>query len=297
MIKSDKDIDKIHDYYREAGKIHKRVMNEAKEKIKIGMSILDIATKIEENIIKYGGQCAFPVNISLNEQAAHYTPIINDTSIISENDIIKLDIGVHINGYIADGAQTLSFNNKNKDLIKSSQDALMSAIDIVKDGTKIEDIGDIIEKTINNYGYKPIKNLMGHGLNQYVAHADPSIPNFSNGNQNKLFDGQVIAIEPFATNGNGFVTDSSFKNIYSQVKLKPTRISFIRSILHQIEGYYGLPFATRWIKSEKCSFAINQLEKDGIIIGYPGLTEIKNSFVSQTEHTIIVHDWGAEIIT
>ena len=148
MIKSDKDIDKIHDYYREAGKIHKRVMNEAKEKIKIGMSILDIATKIEENIIKYGGQCAFPVNISLNEQAAHYTPIINDTSIISENDIIKLDIGVHINGYIADGAQTLSFNNKNKDLIKSSQDALMSAIDIVKDGTKIEDIGDIIEKKI-----------------------------------------------------------------------------------------------------------------------------------------------------
>ena len=297
MKSNNKDIENIHDCYREAGKIHKKVMNEAKKNIKIGMSLLSIVTSIEENIEKYGGKCAFPVNISINEQAAHYTPFINDSNIINENDIIKLDIGVHINGYIADGAQTIAFNNKNIDLIKSSQNALMSAIDIVKSGTKISNIGSIIEETIVNNGYKPIKNLMGHGLDQYVAHADPSIPNFNNGNNEKLIEGQVIAIEPFATNGNGYVSDSSFKNIYSQVKLKPTRVSFIRNILKKIESYYGLPFTTRWIKLEKVLFALNQLEKEGILIGYPGLVEKKDSFVSQTEHTMIVHEWGAEIIT
>lgn len=289
--------EEFYEDYKKAGNIHKKVMSDIKQKIKVGMGILEIVKFAEKKIESYDGKCAFPVNISINEQAAHNTPIDTDIDVFRKNDIVKIDIGIHINGFIADGAETIEFSNNHSNLIKASDQALKAAIDIVKSGTKIKDIGSIIETTILDYGYNPIRNLMGHGLKQYTAHFDPSIPNYNNNDNTKLIDGQIIAIEPFATTGSGYVIDGKIKNIYSQIKLKNTRVSFVRKVLNQIESYYGLPFSSRWIESQKTSLALNQLEKEGIIIGYPVLIESTNGMVSQKEHTIIVHDWGAEILT
>jgi len=289
--------EEILDKYRAAGKIHQQIMKEAREKIKVGMPIYEYARFIDERIIELGGGSAFPVNVSTNEEAAHDTPLLNDVRIFGE-DVVKVDVGVHVDGYIADGAMTIDLSGKHADLVKASEEALKAAIDTVKAGATTLQIGAAVEETITNLGFNPIRNLMGHGLAQYVAHAEPSVPNVKNfGSGAELRAGDTIAIEPFATDGEGYVDDGRIKEIFSQVKLKPTRIPFVRKVLNQIEEYRGLPFAKRWLEGDKIDLALIQLEREGILTSYPVLIEVSGGLVSQAEHTLIVTENGCEVTT
>ena len=289
--------EEVLDKYRAAGKIHQQIMKEAREKIKVGMPIYEYARFIDERILELASGSAFPVNISMNEEAAHDTPLLNDTRIFGE-DVVKVDVGVHVDGYIADGAMTIDLSGKHADLVKASEEALKAAIDTIKAGTTTLQIGAAVEETITGLGFKPIRNLMGHGLAQYTAHAEPSIPSIKNfGAGAELRAGDTIAIEPFATDGEGYVDNGRIKEIYSQVKLKPTRIPFVRKVLTQVEEYRGLPFAKRWLESDKLDLALIQLERDGILTSYPVLVEVSGGLVSQAEHTIIVTEDGCEVTT
>lgn len=287
----------VLDKYRAAGKIHQQIMKEARENIKVGMNVYEYARFIDERIIELGAGSAFPVNISMNEEAAHDTPLLNDVRVFGE-DVVKVDVGVHVDGYIADGAMTIDLSGKHADLVKASEEGLKAAIDTVKAGATTQMIGAAVEDTITALGFNPIRNLMGHGLAQYVAHAEPSVPNIKHsGLGAELRAGDTIAIEPFATTGEGFVDNGSIKEIYSQVKLKPTRIPFVRKVLEQIGTYNGLPFAKRWLDSDKLDLALIQLERDGIITSYPVLIEVSGGLVSQAEHTVIVTEDGCEVTT
>ena len=289
--------EEVLDKYRAAGKIHQQIMKEAREKIKVGMPIYEYARFIDNRIIELGGGSAFPVNVSMNEAAAHDTPLLNDTRIFGE-DVVKVDVGVHVDGYIADGAMTIDLSGKHTDLVKASEEGLKAAIDTVKAGATTLQIGAAVEEAITNLGFNPIRNLMGHGLAQYVAHAEPSVPNVKNfGAGAELRAGDTIAIEPFATTGEGYVDNGRIKEIYSQVKLKPTRIPFVRKVLNQIDEYRGLPFAKRWLESDKLDLALIQLERDGILTSYPVLIEVSGGLVSQAEHTLIVTEDGCEVTT
>lgn len=289
--------EEVLDKYRAAGKIHQQIMTEAREKIKIGMPIYEYAHFIDERIIELGGGSAFPVNISFNDAAAHDTPLLNDTRVFGE-DVVKIDVGVHVDGYIADGAMTVDLSGKHADLVKASEEALKAAIDTVKAGVTTLQIGAAVEETITDLGFRPVKNLMGHGLAQYTAHAEPSVPNIKHmGTGAELRVGDTIAIEPFATDGEGYVENGTIKEIYSQVKLKPTRIPFVRKVLDQINEYKGLPFAKRRLVSDKLDLALIQLERDGIITGYPVLIEVSGGLVSQAEHSVIVTEDGCEVTT
>ncbi|MCL2549793.1 MAG: type II methionyl aminopeptidase [Methanimicrococcus sp.] len=283
--------------YRAAGKIHQQIMKEAREKIKIGMNIYEYARSIDERIIELGGGSAFPINISFNDAAAHDTPLLNDPRIFGA-DVVKIDVGVHVDGYIADGAMTIDLSGKHAGLVKASEEALKAAIDTVRAGTTTLQIGAAVEETITSLGFKPVKNLMGHGLAQYTAHAEPSVPNIkSAGAGAELRAGDTIAIEPFATDGIGYVENGGIKEIYSQAKLKPTRIQFVRKVLDQICTYNGLPFAKRWLDSDKLDLALIQLERERIITSYPVLIEASGGMVSQAEHTVIVTENGCEVTT
>lgn len=289
--------EEVLDKYREAGRIHRQIMKEARENIKVGMNIYEYARKIDERILELSSGSAFPVNISLNEEAAHDTPLLNDVRVFGE-DVVKVDVGVHVDGYIADGAMTIDLSGKHADLVKASEEALKAAIDTVKAGATTQQIGAAVEDTITSLGFNPIRNLMGHGLAQYTAHAEPSVPNVKHsGFGAELRVGDTIAIEPFATDGEGFVDNGKIKEIYSQVKLKPTRVPFVRKVLSQIEGYNGLPFAKRWLEGDKIDLALIQLERDGILTDYPVLVEVSGGLVSQAEHTVIVTEDGCEVTT
>ncbi len=283
----------IFDYYIKAGQINKKAKDYARKIVKPGITLLEIADKVESFIEKQGGKMAFPVNLSLNDVAAHYTPYKNDPTILKETDVLKIDIGVHVNGFISDSAFTISFDETHNELIKASEEALKNSLKIIQPELEIREIGKTIQETISSFNFKPVVNLTGHGLEQFNLHAGSSIPNIDINSKEVLKEDQVIAIEPFATDGAGKIQDGKKTMIYSLKEQKMPRSPFARKLLEEIKSYKGLPFATRWLKSQQGMImerSISELTQLGIIHEYPILREVNNGLVSQAEHTVIIRD-------
>ncbi len=286
--------EEIIEKYRRAGKILSEVREEAAKKVAVGESLITVAEFTENLIREKGGEPAFPVNISRNDEAAHATPSFNDKSVFGK-DMVKLDIGVHIDGYIADTAVTVDLSGNPK-LVEAAEAALENALKLIHAGVNTSEIGGVVEDTIGSFGFKPIINLTGHGLAQYIQHAPPSIPNKRMPHSVVLEEGDIVAIEPFATNGAGKIHNAGNAEIYHLVSNKPVRHPSARALLQEIEKYKTLPFAKRWL-GDRVDFALVQLVKAGVIESYPILKEIQGGLISQAEHTILVTADGCEVIT
>jgi methionyl aminopeptidase len=287
------------DKYRSAGRILAEVREDAIERIKEGVSLLEVAEFVENSIREKGGEPAFPCNISRNEEAAHATPSMDDKAVFGK-DIVKLDIGTHIDGYIGDSAVTVDLSGDNEGLVRASEAGLNEAIKIIRDGVSTVEIGEVIENTIREQGYKPVVNLTGHGLMKYNSHAPPTIPNVKYEHGVILRENDVVAIEPFATDaqGAGKVVESGNAEIYSLIKAKPVRLREAKKLLEEIKKYQGLPFAKRWLPRERLDLALRTLENTkGVLRDYPVLREEEKGLISQAEHTIIVKEDGCEVTT
>jgi methionyl aminopeptidase len=276
----------------QAGKIASQVKKFARSFIKKNMPLLEIAEKIENKIKELGGEPAFPTNLSINNIAAHYTPSHDDE--ILAHGLLKVDLGVHIDGWAADTAFSLDLENneENKKLIKASEDALNNAIELIKNKNFLtNEIGKTVQETIESQGFSPIVNLSGHEMNQYELHAGLTIPNIDDKKNISLKEG-LYAIEPFATNGNGKVHDGSPSGIYILVDEKNPRNQIAREVLNFIiEEYKTLPFCSRWVVKKlgtKALFGLKQLEDNKNLHNFPQLVEKPYAKVSQTEHTIIL---------
>jgi methionyl aminopeptidase len=279
--------------YIKAGKIAAEALVFGKEQIKKGASLLTITERIEQKIKQLNGNLAFPVQLSCNEIAAHFCPE-KDDKIMLENQLVSLDIGVHINGFIGDCACSVDLSEKYKDLVKASEEALKAATKILQIGTKIGEIGKTIQETIESFGYKPVKNLSGHGLSQWNIHDQPTIPNFNTRDETEMKKGMVIAIEPFATNGSGFIEEKGDPSVFMMIGKKSVRTGFVRDIQKEIESYNGLPFTSRWITNKfsevQARYAMNQLKQLGILHEFPPLVEKQKGIVSQAENSFLIDD-------
>lgn len=287
-----------------AGKIAAEAMALASTLVKEKTKLLDIANKIHEFIEKSGAKTAFPTNLSLNNIAAHYSPAQDDQIELKAGDIIKVDIGVSYNGAIGDHAQTFEVTtNKYQKLIEASKAARDNAIKEIKEGIELRKIGVIIEQTIESYGFLPVKNLSGHGLARYIIHTDPSVPNYDNDDKTKLRAGQIIAIEPFATTGTGYIKEGKMSSIYRINSIQNCRDPTARKILEFIKNEFRtLPFSKLQIykkfPSPTTNLALSMLEKQGIIYQYAQLSEEKDSaLITQAEHTILVEEKSCKILT
>jgi methionyl aminopeptidase len=283
----------IVEKYRKAGRINAEIRKEITKILKPGLKILDLAERVDELIDKKGAKPAFPVNISINEIAAHYTPSFNDTTEIGEGDLVKIDIGTHVDGYIGDMAFT--YCSQPSHLIKASEKVLNEAIKIIKPGVSISEIGTTIENTAKAQDVGVIVNLTGHTLDKYMFHGPPSILNVKNDIQHKFKEGDVIAIEPFITETNGQIKNSGTVEIYRHVMDKPVRLTEARNILKLArDDYHSLPFAKRWLYKKfppiKVSLALRQLRMVEALEEYPVLKEVENKPIAQAEHTIIVQE-------
>jgi methionyl aminopeptidase len=278
------------DNWIKAGKIASEAREYGRSLVVVGANLLEVTEKIEAKIIELGGKIAFPAQLSRNSTAAHYNAVVNDKTIFLEGDLVKLDVGAHVDGAIGDTACTIDLGNNSK-LVKASEDALKAAIETAKPGVEVREIGKAINKVISAAGFSPIKNLGGHGLGEYQIHTSPSIPNFDNGDKTVLKEGDHIAIEPFATDGSGVVVEGAGSEVYLFQGKKPIRSLMARKIMKYIETEYnGLPFAKRWIakKFTGVNVAFVLLERAGAIYHYPRLVEKKKGMVSQSEHSLIV---------
>ncbi|MBU0957655.1 MAG: type II methionyl aminopeptidase [Nanoarchaeota archaeon] len=286
--------------YIEAGKIAKQVVEYAKSIIKPKEKLLDIAEKIESKIIELGAKPAFPVNLGINEIAAHYTPFSDDDTLAS--GLLKVDLGVHIDGAVADTAFSIDLENseENKKLIQAAESALDQAIKTAKINEQINNIGKAIHTEITSKGFSPIRNLSGHEIDIYHLHAGITIPNYDNNNETELEPG-VYAIEPFSTNGNGIVRDGKPSSIYRFVERKAIRDSTARKIIEYVEEeYQGLPFCQRWIVKKfgpLAKISLRLMTQSGILHEYKQLVEKGNGKVAQAEHTIIITKDKTEVTT
>ncbi len=292
-------------YYKKAGEIAFSIIKDVEKILKPGASVLDIVEWVEKEILKRGGSHAFPCNLSINEVAAHDTARIDDNRILKEGDVVKIDIGVHINGYIADTAKTIIVGAKNKKkdkLVKASKEALEEAISKIRPGIKSNEIGRVIEDTIRNYDLKPIVNLTGHFLERYKLHTNKVLFNIYTRHYFEIKENDVIAIEPFATDGYGKVVDEAEALIFRYLTRKPVRNIYARRLLDYIERNYPyLPFSERWLGKMMSKInlyaALRELINIKSIYAYNILREKARGLVSQAEHTVIVKRDGCEIIT
>ena len=297
MATSDVDLEsEQYEKHREAGEILSQVRAETVERVKVGESHLEVAEFAEDRIHELGGQPAFPVNVSIDEEAAHATPSIGDESTFGE-EMINIDIGVAVDGWLADSAVTIDLSG-NPELAEAPAEALDAALDMIEPGVQTGEIGATIEEVIDGYGYNPVVNLTGHGLGHWEQHTEPTIPNRAVSQGTTLEVGDVVAIEPFATDGSGKVSEGGDEEIFALEREGSVRNRQARQVLDQIsEEFRTLPFATRWLDSSRAKMALRRLKSQDIVHGYPVLKEDAGCLVSQKEHTIIVTPEGCEVTT
>jgi methionyl aminopeptidase len=286
--------EKVLEKYIKAGEIAKRAKELARQEIKPGVKLIDFAEKLE-GFIKKEASLAFPINISINDFAAHCTPDINDETVFKESDLVKVDLGVQVDGYIADTAFSVKLDDKNNVLIKASEEALEEFINNIAPGKTIDEMTKIVEEVVRSYGVKTVKNLAGHSLEQYIQHGGLSIPNMHINSKHQFKEGDAIAMEIFTTNGEGFVVESSPTVIYMFVRPNALRLQESKIILSKIlEQYKTLPFAKRWLRDlaspVKLHMALREMVERGVLHEYPPLRERGRGLVAQTEETIIVKD-------
>jgi len=286
----------ILEKYRKAGSILNSVIQDAKRKVDADVPLIEVAEFVEGSIRSRGAKPAFPCNLSLNRMAAHFTPGPKDQSTFGES-MVKLDIGVHVDGYIADAAVTVDLSG-HPELVEASKAALDAAIELVSPGVNTAQLGVAIEDAIAGYGFKPVANLTGHGLQRFSAHDEPIIPNKAIDQGATLKEGDIIAIEPFATDGSGRISESSIVEIFGFSGRRPVRSPQAREVLKEIQEQYNtLPFARRWLTGGRIDYSLTQLLRNGIIHSYPVLWEVESALVSQAEHTVIVLSEGCEVTT
>jgi len=286
---------------RRAGRLAAMALVHGRELIKEGALLLDVAESVEDFIRAEGGCVAFPVNIAINSVAAHYTPDHIDGARFERGDVVKLDVGVHDDGYIGDTALTLEVTTHKCDaMIKASREALGVAIEMMRPGVDLAMLGGRVQETIESYGYVPIRNLTGHSMERYSLHAGLSIPNVREHVEGRVKAGDLIAIEPFATDGAGKVDGTKKSNIYRLHKEISDLKGPARDLMKKVNAQFRtLPFSERWASRhvERPGPLLQKLVRERAISSYPILVDVKDGLVTQAEHTVLITQDGCEVLT
>jgi methionyl aminopeptidase len=288
---------------QEAGKIAAKVRDLTITEIKPGVKAEYICDRVNEQVEALGGKMAFPCNVDIDHVAAHYCSPLNDVTVIPERSLVKLDVGVHVDGYIADTAKTVCLDPSFKYLVDAAEAGLQAALTTIRPGIRANDVGAAIEDAIKSHGAKPIRNLTGHKLTRFVVHAGHSIPNINGLDHHTIREGDVYAIEPFAVppSADGRVMDGPPSNIYRMLKKRSVKGTAKKMMKHIQETYRTLPFASRWVMRKfnkpDGAAAFQELLRSKCLMSYPQLLERTKAKVAQAEHSVIVTKDGCEITT
>jgi len=290
--------------HQRACKIAREVREEMRRTVREGMPIIDICEKAEALTREKGGKPAFPCNVSVNEIAAHYTSPPNDKQTIPERSIVKVDIGVHVDGYIGDTAASVCFDPEYVDMVNTAEEALEKAVEILRPGLSITRFGSAIQKVIKTRGFKPISNLTGHLIRRYIIHAGKSLPNVFNISTSKIKEGEVYGVEPFVTvaNAAGRVENLRESYIFRYSKHKSLKEPYAKQILKYIKNNFKtLPFTERWLSkfasSSRYKSAFSELLSSKAVISYPVFVEASRNLVAQAEYSVMVVRDGCVVLT
>lgn len=306
--------------FRKGAEIHRRVRAKAQQLIKPGMQMTEIADLIENSVRAYAGNdhtlkqgIGFPTGLSLNHVAAHYTPNTGDTTVLKYEDVMKVDIGVHVNGHIVDSAFTLTFDDKYDSLLTAVREATYTGVKEAGIDVRLNDIGAAVQEVMElyelelngkSYPIKCIRNLNGHNIGDFVIHLGKTVPIVANGDMTKMEEGETFAIETFGTTGKGYVVSQGECSHYAlnpgmdAVKLPSQRC---KDLVLSIKANFGtLPWCRRYLEragEDKYLLALNQLVRAGVVEDYPPLVDTLGSYTAQYEHTILLHPHKKEVVS
>ncbi|KAG5649924.1 hypothetical protein H0H81_001446 [Sphagnurus paluster] len=304
---------------RRAAEVHRQVRQYARKTIRPGMSMTEIVENIEagtralveENGLESG--VGFPTGVSLNNCAAHYTPNAGDTTVLQQGDVLKVDIGVHVKGRIADSAFTLTFDHNYDKLLEAVKAATDTGIREAGIDVRLGELGGLIQETMESYEVevggkvypvKPIENLSGHSINPYQIHGGKSVLLVKNDDDTKMEEGEYFAIETFGSTGRGRIVETGECSHYARVfdaPRVPLKLTSAKSLLKSINKNFGtLPFCRRYLDlagESKYLLALNHLVAQGIVQDYPPLCDQRGSMTAQFEHTILLRPTVKEVVT
>ncbi|NLN72306.1 MAG: type II methionyl aminopeptidase [Thermoplasmatales archaeon] len=294
MLSSD-DLTKL----RKAGSVSAAARDLGMDMVAEGVKLLDVAEEVESYIRSKGCGLAFPCNISLNEIAAHYTPSSNDKTVFEIGDVVKIDCGAHVDGFVGDTAGTVEVGtNRYRDLIESSRRARDMVMEFIGEGTTMSDIGSAVNSSIVSDGFVPVRNLTGHEITRYNLHSGLAVPNYDDGNKTPLAAGMIIACEPFATNGEGMIKAGRPGNICRIARERPILDQDARDFFEYVkEEFSTFPFCARSCDYPKAELLTKKLLRHGIITSYAVLKEVRGGCVTQSEHTVYIGGPRGEVMT
>ncbi|MBI2666055.1 type II methionyl aminopeptidase [Candidatus Woesearchaeota archaeon] len=284
-----------------AGKIAAQVRRETAILLsKPGTSYLEALDTAEKRILQLGGKIAW-AQYATNDVAAHACPEEDDTYVTKEGDLVKVDIGVHMDGWLADNAMTVLVGKNEgektvlgRDLIKASQNALKSAMKVVRPGVQLWEIGEAQSSEAEALGFKTVRNLCGHTIDRFKVHGGISIPSYNNKDKTELEEGEIIAIEPFVTNGDGLIREKGKATVFMVEQEKGVRSPHAKKIIEEVKPQNGLPFTTRWLTRKlgkgTTALGMKELLQSGVVRAYAPLAEISSGMVAQFEHAMIVKE-------
>jgi methionyl aminopeptidase len=199
---------------REAGRLVGEVLTELAAMVAPGVTTADLDEAAEKRIRKAGAVPAFkgyhgyPATIcaSINEEVIHGIP--SGRRVLNEGDIISIDVGASLDGYFGDSAVTLAVGQVSENaasLLRVTEESLYKAIERVKVGGRISDIGHAVQQHVEAYGFSVVREFVGHGIGQRM-HEEPQVPNYGEpGRGPRLAEGMVLAIEPMVNAGKAAV--------------------------------------------------------------------------------------------
>lgn len=292
---STEDLDKL----RKAGRVSGEARELGMSLVKEGAKLYDVAQEVEGYIREHGCGLAFPCNVSRNDIAAHYTPTCDDKTVFEIGDVVKIDCGAELDGFVGDTAGTVEVGTKKyTELIESSKRARNTVAEFIGDGVSLGEIGRAVEMSINRDGFVPIENLCGHQIERYNLHAGMSVPSFNSGDKQQIKAGMTVAIEPFATDGKGYVVDGKFGNIVRVARDRKLSDPKAQEFLEYVkEEFHQFPFCARSCQFPDAEMHVKNLMRHGVLVGYATLVEAAGGIVSQHEYTFYIAGHRGEVTT
>ena len=199
---------------REAGRLVGEVLTELTGLVAPGVTTADLDAAAEKRILAAGAVPAFkgyhgyPATIcaSLNEEVIHGIP--SGRRVLKAGDILSIDVGASLDGYFGDSAVTLPVGRVTEEaatLLRATEESLYKAIERVRPGARISDIGHAVQQHVEAFGFTVVREFVGHGIGQKM-HEEPQVPNYGEpGRGPRLAEGMVLAIEPMVNAGKASV--------------------------------------------------------------------------------------------
>jgi methionyl aminopeptidase len=263
-----------------------------------------VVEAVEDRIRSEGGGLAFPTQTSLNEVAAHDCPSPEDERVYATGDIAKLDVGVHVDGYVVDTATTVAVGAASPPpLVLAARAALQAALLVAGPNVPIWRLSAAIAATLRTFGFRPMRNLCGHHVGRWTVHCPPPVPNLPEDADGRLVVGAAVAIEPFATEGPGRVVEEGEPQVFRlppEKDLGPAGPDLSETLRAALVAYRGLPFSRRDLRAfagPELEAALGRLRARGTLQSYAPLVETTRRKVAQAEHTLLVTAAGVEVLT